>query len=157
MGDPEKIEKLTSRLPDEWQQGFALQGITSYTDFLVKLRAVTDAYNKRPVKPSVNSLNPGAPAPYVPKPTTDLDPQLQAIVARIDQIEQQKSNFTNQPRNDFPLNYSQQGFESQPKQYFQQQIEPQPKQYFQQRGQNNKPRHFNKSNSPVPRDYLRLL
>ncbi len=144
MGDVEKIEKLNSGLPDEWQQGFALQGITSHTDFLVKLRAVTDAYNKRPAKPSVNSLNPGAPAPYVPKPTTDLDPQLQALVARIDQIEQQKSNFTNKPRNELLQNYSQQGFDSQPKQYFQQKFESQPKQYFQQRSQN---KQFNNSYS----------
>ncbi len=102
MRTAEKIEKLIGGLPSDWQTNFAMQGITSHTEFLSKLRAVTDTHNRLPVETKTkNVLNPNAPdADETPKSKNELSPQLQALVARIDEIEQQRAQTREyQPRN----------------------------------------------------------
>jgi hypothetical protein len=108
MGNTEKIEKLILGLPEEWQQGFSIQGIACHNEFLMKLRAATDAFNKTNSKSaSVNSLNPNAPDifPTTSNPKFDIEPQLQAIVARLDYLSEQQQIQSQNPNFQQSSNY----------------------------------------------------
>ncbi len=86
MAASEKVEKLIAGIPFDWQQNLALHEIKDHTQFLSKLRAVTDSYTRNQTTSSMITLNPNAPSPTPVKAKDEIGPQLQALQAQIEKL-----------------------------------------------------------------------